>query len=126
MIEAEKNKLSQQKYRKHNKENILAILLIFLNLVCIVSSAFLMWICYKREEKSYLSSITVVSILYHFLYIELGISYISLTISIIYICVIWAIIKAYSNKINREYNKNLLKTIQEEYAQFEAQSKTKK
>lgn len=85
-----------------------------------------MWICYKRERKGYLSAITVAAIFYHFLYVKLGIGYISFIISVTYIGVIWAIIKAYSNKINKEHNENLLKKIQAENAQFEAQSKNRK
>lgn len=98
---------------------------IVLHLACIGSSAFLMWICYKRERKGYLSAITIAAIFYHLLYVELGIGYISFTISIVYIIAVWSIIKAYSHKINKEYNEVLLRKIQKEYAQFEAQSKNK-
>lgn len=85
-----------------------------------------MWICYKKEKKSYLSATSIIAICYQILYIEISNEYIKLILSIIYIGFIWVIIKAYSNKINKEHNTKLLNEILAENAKFEALQKDRK
>lgn len=85
-----------------------------------------MWICYKRKQKNYLSATVIVAIFYQAIYINLGHSKESLILSLVYIALVWIIIKLYSIRINKEHNENLLKSIRDEYEKVEAQLKDKK
>lgn len=85
-----------------------------------------MWICYKREQINYLSATGIIAICYQVLYIEISNEYFKLILSIIYIGFVWIIIKAYSDKINKEHNEKLLNEILAENAKFEALQKYRK
>lgn len=82
--------------------------MLLLNFACIGSALFLMWFCYKREQKFYLSATVISAIFYQLLYIELSPAYSSFVISLVYLGSLWVAIKAYSNLINKEYNDKLL------------------
>lgn len=85
-----------------------------------------MWLCYKREQRNYLSATCLIAICYQILYIEISNEYIKLILSIIYMSFLWIIIKAYSNKINKEHNAKLLNEILAENKKFEALQKERK
>ncbi|MDG2957063.1 hypothetical protein P7L95_09945 [Bisgaard Taxon 10/6] len=98
-------------------------LMLLLNLACIGSAVFLMWICYKREQKFYLSATAISAIFYQLLYIELSPAYSSLIISITYLGLLWTLIKAYSNLINKEYNDKLLETMKADLKKYAVKPK---
>ncbi|HDX1088248.1 TPA: hypothetical protein RNX31_002149 [Pasteurella multocida] len=101
-------------------------LLFFLNLACTGSVLFLMWICYKRQEKFYLSATTIGAISYQLAYIEIGFNVTNMIFTITCFAIVWVIIKTYSNKINDEYNKQLLEKMKADYEKFAVKPKSKK
>lgn len=104
----------------------MATLLFFLNLACTGSALFLMWICYKRQEKFYLSATAIGAIFYQLAYIEIGSSVTNLIFTATCFAIVWVIIKTYSNKINDEHNKQLLEKMKADYEKFAVTPKSKK
>ncbi|MDO4230435.1 MAG: hypothetical protein Q4C98_11525 [Capnocytophaga sp.] len=100
--------------------------MLILNLSCIGSAIFLMWFCYKREQKLYLSATAISAMFYQLIYMELSPDYSSLAISVAYLVALWVIIKAYSDHINKEYNDKLLEKMKADLERYAVKPKKRK
>lgn len=97
---------------------------VFINFIIIVSTLFLSWICYKRSNYKFIYIIIIAIFLYQQLTHKLT-AYNIIILSIIYVVILFAIIKIYSNKINNEHNKKVLKMKEIDYQRFSINKKIK-
>lgn len=97
---------------------------LFINFIILVSSLVLIWICYKRKNYKFIYIIIIAISLFKQLTEKLPV-YNIIILSIIFAVILFAIIKIYSNKINNEHNKKILKIKEIDYQHFSINKRIK-
>lgn len=96
----------------------MTLVLFILNLACICSALLLSWIHYKMKKLSYFLSAFLSVIFYQALYLDSNSNTIKLAISMIFIAILLVLIKKFTNKINDEYNKRLLESMEYHFQKY--------
>ncbi|MFC1118053.1 hypothetical protein GVX81_08805 [[Haemophilus] felis] len=103
----------------------MTLLLLILNLACVGSALLLSWICYKMKKAGYFLSVFLSAIFYQILYLDNNSIAIKGVLSILFLVVLWGLIKIYTDKINQEHNKKLLESMESHFQKYAIKPKSK-
>lgn len=93
-------------------------LLLFLEIINIISILILSWFCFKRKNTNFIQILIVIEIIYFFIIEKNNNIIINIILSTILSMILLTSIKLYSNRINKEYNDKILDSMKDDFDKF--------